>query len=139
MKPAEVIDYWYSERVRAHWFSSTPELDAEILEKFEKTWEKAVEGELEGWRNTALGSLALILIFDQFPLNMFRGESTIIADPGFDFCQCGRLRQIKSRQQPVAIDRRLFLGPDRSSLGRSHPRGYKAFAGPLPTPFYQGV
>ena len=74
MKPAEIIEYWYSEHVRDHWFSSTPELDAEILEKFEKIWEKAVEGELEGWRNTALGSLALILIFDQFPLNMFRGE-----------------------------------------------------------------
>jgi len=74
MKPAEVIDYWYSERVRDHWFSSTPELDAEILEKFENIWEKAVKGELDVWRNTALGSLALILIFDQFPLNMFRGE-----------------------------------------------------------------
>ena len=74
MNPAEVIEYWYSDQVRDHWFSSTPELDAEILEKFERTWEKAVEGELDRWRNTAIGSLALILIFDQFPLNMFRGE-----------------------------------------------------------------
>jgi uncharacterized protein (DUF924 family) len=74
MNPAEVIEYWYSDQVRDQWFSSTPELDAEILEKFERTWEKAVEGELDGWRNTAIGSLALILIFDQFPLNMFRGK-----------------------------------------------------------------
>jgi uncharacterized protein (DUF924 family) len=74
MNPAEVIEYWYSDQVRDQWFSSTPELDAEILEKFERTWEKAVEGELDRWRNTAIGSLALILIFDQFPLNMFRGK-----------------------------------------------------------------
>ena len=74
MTSAEVIDYWCSDRMRDHWFSSAPELDAEILEKSKKTREKAVEGELEWWRNTALGSLALILIFDQFPLNMFRGE-----------------------------------------------------------------
>ncbi len=74
MKPIEVIDYWYSNRVRCYWFSSTPELDLEILEKFERIWETAVQGELDGWRDTALGSLALILIFDQFPLNMFRGK-----------------------------------------------------------------
>ena len=74
MSPTEVIEYWYSDQVREQWFSSTPELDTDILEKFERTWEKAVDGELDGWQNTALGSLALILIFDQFPLNMFRGK-----------------------------------------------------------------
>ncbi|MEE9493801.1 MAG: DUF924 family protein [Gammaproteobacteria bacterium] len=75
MKPVEVIDYWYSKKVRDHWFSSTPELDAEILTKFESIWEQAVEGKLDKWQNTASGCLALILIYDQFPLNMFRGEA----------------------------------------------------------------
>ena len=74
MKPEEVIEYWYSDRVRTHWFSSTPELDAEILDKYELIWERAVKGELDEWKITAPGSLALILIFDQFPLNMFRGQ-----------------------------------------------------------------
>ena len=74
MNPAELIEYWYSDQVSDQWFASTPELDAEILEKFERIWEKAVAGELDEWRNTATGSLALILIFDQFPLNMFRGN-----------------------------------------------------------------
>lgn len=74
MKYIEIINYWYSDRIREHWFSSTPELDAEILEKFERIWKRAVQGELDEWQSTALGSLALILIFDQFPLNMFRGN-----------------------------------------------------------------
>ncbi len=69
-----VIEYWYSDQVREHWFSSTPELDVEIRDRFETVWERAVEGALDGWQNKALGSLALILIFDQLPLNMFRGE-----------------------------------------------------------------
>ncbi|TCK17650.1 uncharacterized protein (DUF924 family) [Thiogranum longum] len=75
MNPQEVIDYWYSDQVRSQWFSSTPELDAEIRSKYETVWERAVEGELDGWKKDALGSLALVLIFDQFPLNMFRGEA----------------------------------------------------------------
>lgn len=75
MNYAEVIAYWYSSGVREHWFSSTAELDREILERFESTWERAVRGELNGWRTTAMGSLALVIVFDQFPLNMFRGEA----------------------------------------------------------------
>ncbi len=75
MNHKEVIDYWYSDQVREHWFSSTPELDAEILDKYELIWEQAVKGEFGGWQSNPLGSLALILIFDQFPLNMFRGKA----------------------------------------------------------------
>ncbi len=74
MKYVEIINYWYSDRIRKHWFSSTPEIDAEILEKFEGIWQKAVQGELDDWKSNALGSLALIIILDQFPLNMFRGN-----------------------------------------------------------------
>ncbi len=74
MNYQEVIDYWYSDQVRSQWFSSTPELDAEIRGKYEAVWERAVKGELDGWQTNALGCLALVLVFDQFPLNMFRGE-----------------------------------------------------------------
>jgi uncharacterized protein (DUF924 family) len=75
MKPIEIVSYWYSDRVRNQWFSSTPELDAEILGKFEQLWVSAAQGSLDDWRSTPLGSLALVLILDQFPLNMFRGEA----------------------------------------------------------------
>jgi len=75
MKPGDIVSYWYSDKVRKQWFSSTPELDAEILGKFEQIWVDAAQGNLIAWRSTPLGSLALVLIFDQFPLNMFRGEA----------------------------------------------------------------
>lgn len=75
MNPQEVIGYWYSDRIRKRWFSSTPELDAEIREKYEPLWISGVRGELDGWRTTAAGCLALVLVFDQFPLNMFRGQA----------------------------------------------------------------
>ena len=75
MTPEQIIDYWYSEEVRNHWFSSTPGLDNEIKSKYEKLWERAASGELDDWKLTPEGCLALIIILDQMPLNMFRNES----------------------------------------------------------------
>ncbi|MCS5592861.1 MAG: DUF924 domain-containing protein [Gammaproteobacteria bacterium] len=71
----DVISYWFSEKSQKHWFNSTPEIDAAIKAKFEGLWEMAAAGELDFWCETPEGSLALIIVLDQFPLNMFRGEA----------------------------------------------------------------
>lgn len=69
-----IIEYWYSERVKSQWFNSTKELDQEIKDKYEDVWKNAIRGEYKHWKDNAEGCLALTIIFDQFPLNMFRGE-----------------------------------------------------------------
>ena len=74
MTHTEIIDFWYSGRTRNHWFSSTHDLDREIKEKYEHVWERAAAGELDHWQDSPESALALIIILDQFPLNMFRGE-----------------------------------------------------------------
>ena len=73
--PKEIIDFWYSDKIKGQWFTSTPELDQEILGKYERIWEKASSGELDDWSNDPEGCLALVIILDQFPLNMFRGQA----------------------------------------------------------------
>ncbi len=75
MEPSQIIDYWYSEPMRSHWFSSTPEIDARIRERYQQLWTDAAQGRFDHWRDDAPGCLALVLVFDQFPLNMFRGEA----------------------------------------------------------------
>ena len=69
-----VLDYWYSERSRPYWFASTPEIDQEIRTLFEPTWQAASRHELDSWCDTAEGCLALVIVLDQFPLNMYRGK-----------------------------------------------------------------
>jgi uncharacterized protein (DUF924 family) len=71
----EIIAFWFSDRVRPLWFRSTPEFDAELRERFLDIWQAAADGELENWRESAQGALALVIVLDQFPLNMFRGEA----------------------------------------------------------------
>ena len=69
-----IVDFWYSERVRPLWFNSTAEFDEELRQHYGQLYRDASQGLLQVWEQTATGSLALAIILDQFPLNMFRGQ-----------------------------------------------------------------
>lgn len=71
--PSSILEYWYSENVKSKWFNSTVEFDKELKENYESIWTSALRGELLDWRESAEGCLALVIVLDQFPLNMFRG------------------------------------------------------------------
>ena len=75
ISPKDILDFWFSESMRAKWFASTPQLDAAIKAQFERVWEAAMRGELDDWQNIPDGCLALVIILDQLPLNMFRGTA----------------------------------------------------------------
>jgi len=77
--PQEILDFWFSDEVRKLWFNSTPEFDALLRERFEALWTRASCGELDDWLQSAAGCLALIIVLDQFPLNMFRGQAQSFA------------------------------------------------------------
>jgi uncharacterized protein (DUF924 family) len=73
--PQEILDFWFSNEVRKLWFDSTPEFDALLRARYLAVWEQAGRGELDHWLPRAAGCLALVIILDQFPLNMFRGQA----------------------------------------------------------------
>ena len=77
--PQEILDFWFSDEVRKLWFNSTPEFDALLRERFEAVWIRASRGELDEWLQSAAGCLALVIVLDQFPLNMFRGQAQSFA------------------------------------------------------------
>ena len=70
----EIVEFWFSDEVKSKWFKSTPEFDQQLRDKYEKLWQQGVDGELESWTESPEGCLALVILFDQLPLNMFRGE-----------------------------------------------------------------
>ncbi len=72
--PADIIAFWYTPPISNHWFDSTPAIDTEIRDRFAALWQQAKQGELADWRDTAEGCVALCIVLDQLPLNMFRGE-----------------------------------------------------------------
>ncbi|MCB1724503.1 MAG: DUF924 domain-containing protein [Chromatiaceae bacterium] len=74
MEPSEIIEFWFAPGMHRRWFRATPELDAEIRERFEDTWHAAALGHLDEWQTTPEGALALAIVLDQLPLNMYRGR-----------------------------------------------------------------
>ena len=77
--PHDILEFWYSARISPHWFSSTPALDDEIRARYEGLWRRAASGELDAWSDTPEGALALAIVLDQLPLNMYRGEPASFA------------------------------------------------------------
>lgn len=71
----EVLDFWFDPQHRNLWFRSTEAFYQLIHDRFQRLWEQASKGELRDWMDSAQGCLALAIVLDQFPLNMFRGEA----------------------------------------------------------------
>jgi uncharacterized protein (DUF924 family) len=70
--PADVVKFW-EEAGPERWFSPDAAFDALVRETWLATHEAAARGELAAWEATAEGRLALLLLLDQFPRNIFRG------------------------------------------------------------------
>jgi uncharacterized protein (DUF924 family) len=85
----DIVDFWFLPRdhpdhgkLRDFWFNGTPALDAEIRARFGGLLDRAVAGRLDGWRETAEGALALILLCDQFPRNIHRRSARAFSGDG---------------------------------------------------------
>src|SRR3954447_17848508 len=76
--PEAVLDFWFGAGPE-RWFSRDDAFDAAIREKFLAAYEAAAAGQLADWEATPDGALALIIVLDQFPRNMFRGSRRAFA------------------------------------------------------------
>jgi uncharacterized protein (DUF924 family) len=76
--PDDVLAFW-REAGPDRWFTKEAAFDESIRERFLATYEAAARGELAGWEASAEGSLALVIVLDQFPRNMFRGTARAFA------------------------------------------------------------
>ena len=81
---ARVLRFWFGEGDapggrRREWFAKDAQFDARIAEEFLALYERAAAGALERWEEAAAECLALIVVLDQFPRNMFRGTPRAFA------------------------------------------------------------
>lgn len=84
-----VVNFWFGkpeEKVygqpRKFWFVKDQNFDRQVRSRFLETYQQAAEGKLISWQQQALSCLALIVVLDQFPRNMFRNSPQALAtDP----------------------------------------------------------
>jgi uncharacterized protein (DUF924 family) len=71
--PMEVLAFWRAAGPDK-WFEKDAAFDSEIAARFSCLWQAGRDGKLAHWGETPEGALALLIVLDQFPRNMFRGD-----------------------------------------------------------------
>jgi uncharacterized protein (DUF924 family) len=109
MSASEVLSFWFGEpgsadslRPRELWFTKSDATDRLIAERFGAFVERALEGQHDDWAATPRGALALVILLDQFPRNIFRGTPRAFA---------GDLRALALATRLVDTARDLTLAP----------------------------
>ena len=134
----EILDFWFGElnelgcaspNQRKTWWTKSDSFDEAIRAQFLGDYEAIVAGDRETWRSSARGTLAYIIVLDQFSRNMFRGTPKMFdadalareaccegIDSGFD--------------QELAFDERVFfyLPLEHSEANHDQERCHELFS-----------
>src|SRR5215212_5359246 len=88
-RAGEILDFWFGQegdpeygQFRNEWFRKDPAFDDRVTQQFADLYERAAAGDLDGWRDDAESCLALVIVLDQFPRNMFRRDGRTHAEDG---------------------------------------------------------
>src|SRR5580698_4399436 len=73
LAPADILAFWRAAG-STRWYQRDDAFDADLRRRFLGLWRKALAGELSSWEATDDGALALVIVLDQFPRNMFRDD-----------------------------------------------------------------
>lgn len=111
----QILDFWFGApdsggygKPRETWFKADDAFDADIKQRFEGPLEAAAAGTHDGFAVTPEGALALTILLDQFPRNIYRGTARAFA---FDPKALALARQALAAgyDQAVAPFQRTFL------------------------------
>jgi uncharacterized protein (DUF924 family) len=80
IRPSDILRFW-TEAGPERWFTKDDNFDADCR-RFEAAHLAAARREFDGWAETAEGALALVLLLDQFPRNLYRGTAHAFATDG---------------------------------------------------------
>lgn len=115
----DIIDFWFGElddqlakpQQFSLWYQASPEQDAQIKQQFEHLYQQAFHGSLDKWSESAKGCLALIILLDQMPRNMYRGTDKAFASDhlALKYCLHGLAQNFE--KQLALVERSFFYHP----------------------------
>lgn len=104
----DILKFWFKEIDPKQWWVVDAAFDALLRQRFLPLLEQAAADELHGWRVTARGRLAEVIVLDQFSRNIFRGTARAFAQDAMalvlsqEAVACGAL-------DSLSADERTFL------------------------------
>jgi uncharacterized protein (DUF924 family) len=75
----EVLECWFAEANHRNWFDASPDFDELVRKRLAPLYANAIEGRLNHWKDYPDGALALCILFDQVPRNIFRESARAFA------------------------------------------------------------
>lgn len=75
----EIIDFWFDDAMKPYWFESTSSFDRLVRDTLLEPYERAAAGALDHWMDDVDGCIALCILLDQVPRNVFRGTARAYA------------------------------------------------------------
>ena len=121
--PAEVVRFW-TDAGPDRWFEKNDAFDAEIRRRFLATHEEAAAGQFPDWETSAEGALALLILLDQFPRNMFRNSARAFAtDPQARAVTASALLRGFDAQVPANLRAFFYLPFEHSEEMADQERG----------------
>ena len=125
----EILEFWFGAGDEAGsgrrvWFVPDPAFDQACTTGFLADYELADAGGLDDWRNEPRSALALILLFDQFPRNMFRGTARAFATDhrALALAKHAVAGQFDLALREIERKRRHWYAKRKGIAGRSHMR-----------------
>jgi uncharacterized protein (DUF924 family) len=139
IQPAEILGFWFnklpdesgSSPKRQVWFRKEPGFDRQIAAQFQAVYEQAATGELNHWQTTPTAALALVLVLDQFPRHLFRGQPRAFATDAQALAVAQRAIAHGYDQQVSPIQRVFFYLPLEHSENLHHQQQCVALFEPL--------
>lgn len=100
--PAGILAFWRGAG-RDSWYKRNDAFDADIRRRFLDLWQRAAAGQLTSWEESDDGALALVIVLDQLPRNMFRGTPQAFASDA-------QARDVARRAIDRGVDGRIDPG-----------------------------
>jgi uncharacterized protein (DUF924 family) len=108
--PADVLAFWRAAGPDK-WFAKDEAFDAEIAARFGALWRAAANNEIASWETTPEGALALVIVLDQFPRNMFRGQARTYETDAVARAVADRALERGSDRMVPQLERQFFYLP----------------------------
>jgi uncharacterized protein (DUF924 family) len=124
----EILAFWFDEVGPAGWYEPPAGLDDHCRDRYAALWEQARRKSFDRWSVQPRGALALIVLLDQLPRNMFRGEARAFASDA-EARKVAKRALLRGDDRRVAeIERQFFYLPlEHSECGADQARSVRLF------------
>jgi len=106
-RAGEILHFWFG-LTHKQWFGRDEAVDAEIRERFGKLWSEQRQCPVDSFLGSADEALAAVILFDQFPRNMFRDSAESFATDHLALA-IARAAIDEGLDDQVPVERRAFF------------------------------